>query len=271
MKSNKPFQKALRRFAATARLCARQKLDGSLLGICGSSAVRFLQFALLTRVWRALAAQGADLGGMTLPALLTYTLMASVCSQQLNILSPATSALWEGSIIGRFTRPVSVLSSLVAETVGRGWVTGFLLYSLPLLLLSPLLGISCRPASAACGALALCSLALSASLGFALDLCFASLAMRLKNGCWAATQVREAVHDLLSGAAIPFALMPAPAARVMALLPFGSLGSAPLTIYVGTADPLPALALQAAWNAALWPAALYVFRRSRERMVSYGG
>ena len=83
--------------------------------------------------------------------------------------------------------------------------------------------------------------------------------------------MREAVYELLSGAAIPFALMPAPVARALSLLPFGSLASAPLTIYVGAADPLPTLALQAAWNAALWPAALYVFRRSRERMVSYGG
>lgn len=264
-------RRAARPFLATARLCARQTLDGNLLGIYGEYAVRFVQFALLTMIWRALAAQGADLGGMTLRALLTYTLMASVWRQQLNILTPATSALWEGSIIGRFTRPVSILTSLAAETVGRWWVPVFVLYSLPLLLLSPLLGISCLPAGGLCGALALCSLALSASLGFALDLCFAALAMRLKNGCWAATQVREAVYELLSGAAIPFALMPVPVARALSLLPFGSLASAPLTIYVGTADPLPTLALQAAWNATLWPAALYVFRRSRERMVSYGG
>lgn len=264
-------RRAVRPFFATVRLCARQTLDGNLLGIYGEYAVRFVQFALLTMIWRALAAQGADLGGMTLRALLTYTLMASVWRQQLNILTPATSALWEGSIIGRFTRPVSILTSLAAETVGRWWVPVFVLYSLPLLLLSPLLGISCLPAGGLCGALALCSLALSASLGFALDLCFAALAMRLKNGCWAATQVREAVYELLSGAAIPFALMPAPVARALSLLPFGSLASAPLTIYVGTADPLPTLALQAAWNATLWPAALYVFRRSRERMVFYGG
>ena len=146
-------RRAVRPFFATVRLCARQTLDGNLLGIYGEYAVRFVQFALLTMIWRALAAQGADLGGMTLRALLTYTLMASVWRQQLNILTPATSALWEGSIIGRFTRPVSILTSLAAETVGRWWVPVFVLYSLPLLLLSPLLGISCLPAGGLCGAL----------------------------------------------------------------------------------------------------------------------
>lgn len=77
---------------------------------------------------------------MTLPTLLTYSLMASVWRQQLNILTPATSALWEGSLIGRFTRPMSILQSLAAETIGRWWVPVFLFYGLPVWLLSPLIG-----------------------------------------------------------------------------------------------------------------------------------
>lgn len=261
----------MKRFFATVSLCARQVLDGNLLGVCGEYAVRLLQFLLLTFIWRALAAAGADLGGMTIDALLTYSLMASVWRQQLNILTPATSALWEGSLIGRFTRPVSILHSLAAETIGRWWLPVFIFYGLPVWLLSPLLGISPLPAGAMWGLLSLVSLALSASLGFALDLCFSALAMRLKNGCWAATQVREAVYELLSGAVIPFALMPAPVGRVFALLPFGSIANAPLSLYIGGASPLPTLALQAAWNLILWPAALFVFKRSQERMVSYGG
>ncbi len=261
----------MKRFFATASLCARQVLDGNLLGVGGEYAVRFLQFLLLTLIWRALAASGADLGGMTLPALLTYSLMASVWRQQLNILTPATSALWEGSLIGRFTRPMSILQSLAAETIGRWWVPVFLFYGLPVWLLSPLIGISPLPRSISCGLLSLLSLALSASLGFALDLCFSALAMRLKNGCWAATQVREAIYELCSGAVIPFALMPASVGRVFALLPLGSIASAPLSIYIGSASPLPLLALQALWNLILWPLALFVFRKSQERMVSYGG
>lgn len=261
----------MKRFLATVSLCARQALDGNLLGVCGEYAVRFVQFLLLTLIWRALASVGADLGGMTLGALLTYSLMASVWRQQLNILTPATSALWEGSLIGRFTRPVSILHSLAAETIGRWWIPVFVFYGLPVWALSPLLGVSPLPAGPVWGLLSLLSLALSASLGFALDLCFSALAMRLKNGCWAATQVREAVYELLSGAIIPFALMPAPVARVFALLPFGSIASAPLSLYIGSASPLPTLALQAIWNVLLWPAALFVFSKSRERMVSYGG
>ncbi len=258
-------------FHAVAGLSARQVFDGNLFQVLGEYAARFMQFLLLTLIWRSLAAGGADLGGMSLDQLLTYTLMASVLRQQLEILTPATSALWEGSIIGRYTRPMKVMQSLTAETIGRWWVPVFFMYSLPVWLLSPLMGIRPLPNSAVHGLLALISLALSASLGFALDFMFASLAMRMKNGCWAVTHVREALFALMSGALIPFSLMPVPIARVLQLLPMGSIAHAPLTLYVGQGEPVALLALQAGWNVVLWPLARYVFKKSEERMISYGG
>ncbi len=258
-------------FQAVAGLSARQVFDGNLFQVLSEYAIRFMQFLMLMLIWRSLAAGGADLGGMNLDRLLTYTLMASVLRQQLEILTPATSALWEGSIIGRYTRPMPVLQSLTAETIGRWWVPVFLLYSLPLWLLSPLMGIRPLPSSAVHGLLALVSLALSASLGFALDYLFASLAMRMKNGCWAVTHVREALFALLSGALIPFSLMPASIARILQWLPMGSIAHAPLSLYVGQGEPEMLLALQAGWNAILWPLAICVFKKSEERMISYGG
>jgi ABC-2 type transport system permease protein len=258
-------------FRAVAGLCARQVFDGNLFQVLGEYVARFVQFLMLTLIWRSLAAGGVDLGSMNLDQLLTYTLMASVLRQQLEILTPATSALWEGSIISRYTRPMPVLQSLTAETIGRWWVPVFFMYSLPVWLLSPLMGIHPLPYSTVRGLLTLLSLALSASLGFALDYLFASLAMRMKNGCWAVTHVREALFELLSGALIPFSLMPVPVAKILQLLPMGSIAHAPLTLYVGQGDPLALIALQAGWNVVLWPLARYVFKKSEERMISYGG
>ena len=57
----------------------------------------------------------------------------------------------------------------------------------------------------------------------------------------------------------------------LSLLPFGSLGGAPLTIFTGGGNVFELLLLQALWNALLWPAAAAAFRMSRERMVSHGG
>ena len=262
----------IRKYTATARLCAAGVFDGSLLPVMSEYAVRLLQLIILTLIWRALAAEGADLGGMSLPQLLTYTLMASILRQQLEIVTPATSALWEGSIVGRYLRPVPLLGGLAAETVGRRWIPVLLFYSLPVWLLSPLFGISPLPASPLAAAAFLLSLSLSVSLGFALDFLFASLAIRMKNGCWAANDIREAVTTLFTGALIPFSLMPAWAGRVLALLPTGSIASAPLLIYVGAAGNVPRLLfLQLFWNAVLWPFSLWAFHKSEERMISYGG
>lgn len=262
---------------ATTGMSARKIFDGSPLCVAAEYMVQLIRMVLLCLIWQALAAAGADLGGFTREQLLTYTLMASVLHQQLNIITPATAALWEGSIVGRYTRPVSVFHSLSAETVGRWWIPVFLFYALPVWCLAPLFGVNPLPGGAtawqcaASGALALCSVLLSASLGFALDLLFAALAMRLKNACWAATQVREAVSALLSGELIPFALLPAAARNILWLLPFGSVANAPLSIYVGAPGAARLLALQIGWNILLWPCALYVFRKSEERMISYGG
>lgn len=265
------FLKTLSAYRATARMCFKQVFDGNLLCVAGEYWVRFLSFFLLTLLWRSLAASGGDLGGMTLSQLLTYSLMATVWRQQLDIITPATSALWEGAIVGRYQRPMSVTGSFMAETVGRWWLPVLLFYGLPLWLFSPLLGINPLPADPLWGLAALMSLGLSASLGFALDLAFAALAVRMKDGCWAALQVREAVFALLSGAFLPFALLPEGVGKVFSLLPFGSIASAPLSLYVGLGDPGRLLLLQAGWNLLLWPAALWAFHRSEERMVSYGG
>lgn len=265
--------KRLQQYSATASVCSKAAFDGGLLRVAGEYLVRFLQLILLVQIWRSFGESSALPDGMTLPTLLTYTLMASVFQQQLDIITPATSALWEGSITGRYLRPYPVLGGLAAETIGRWWIPVFLFYSLPVLLLSPALGISPLPASGWSLAAFLVSLALSASLGFAMDFMYASLAIRMKNGCWAVQMVREALTQLFTGALIPFAMLPGWAGQMLSWLPTGSIASAPLSIYVGGAgsSTLYLIGLQLFWNAVLWPLALWIFRKSEERMISYGG
>lgn len=261
-----------RAIVSTILMCTKQIFDGGILCITGGYLVSAIQFVMLIFIWTALDREGADLGGMALNQLMTYTLMSTVLHQELNIVSPATASLWEGSVIGRFTRPVPVPISFIAETIGRWWIPNFLFFGLPLLIIAPFLGVNPAPANLASGALALISLALSASLGFAIDLLFAAFAMFLKNGCWVATNIREAAFSLLSGEMIPFALFPWGLDKVFSFLPFGSIAHAPLTIYTGTAAaPLSTIGLQFVWNIVLWIAAARVFKKSKERMISFGG
>lgn len=250
----------------TARMCATQKFDGNFLFVFSGYAVRLVRMAALIAVFRSLPPDG----GMSFSQMLTYTVLASALSDQLYFFTPATTALWEGSIIGRFTRPVPILSDLIAETIGR-WVPSLLFYTLPVLAAAPLLGVHMFPPDAAAGFLSAFSLLLSISLGFAVDFIFSGIAIRLKNGCWAAQAIRESLTLLLSGALIPFALLPKGVGRALALLPFGSLAGAPLAIFVGTGNALRLIVLSLFWNAVLWPAATAFFEKSKEKMISYGG
>lgn len=276
MKKNTTFLLDLRHnfcaYCSTMFMCTKQIFDGGILCIASGYLIQLIQFILMILIWKAMASKGADLGGMTLKQLLTYTLMSSVLRQQLNIISPATSSLWEGSIIGRYTRPIPVIASFIVETIGKWWIPVFLFYGFPLLILSPLLGISPFPVHGLAGILTCISLIASASLGFALDLLLAAFAMYLKNGCWAVTRIRESIYSLLSGELIPFALFPFGLGSFFALTPFGSIAHAPLTIYIGTAqNSWKLLALQLFWNVVLWIVAIKIFHKSEERMISFGG
>ena len=88
---------------------------------------------------------------------------------------------------------------------------------------------------------------------------------------WLAYSLRNALTLLLSGAVIPFDLLPWGIGDLFKLLPFGSLAAAPLTIFVGMAGPFELIPLQIFWNITLWPLAVLFFAKSKEKMVSYGG
>lgn len=265
------IQRLLAQGFATAGACTRQVLHGGLPRTMAGNLVRLAQFIVFVLLWKGFAAAGADLGGMTGHQLLTYTLLSFAVRPMLDILSPATSCLWEGSIVGRYTRPMPVYLSFISETIGRFWLPWLVFFALPVLLVSPLIGISPAPATPLRGCLFVLSMLLSIIIGFGIDLLFSAFAIRLRNAMWMATRIREAIYSLLSGALIPFSLFPGPVATVLRLLPFGSIANAPLTIYVGLGHPWQLLALQAFWAVIIWPIAHLTYKKSEERMVSYGG
>lgn len=256
----------VRRNLATVRLCATQSFDGNFLFVFAGYGVRLVRMAVMIAVFRSLP-PGAD---MSLSQLLTYTVLASALSEQLYIFTPATTALWEGSIVGRFTRPVPIIGNLIAETVGK-WFPSFVFYTIPLCAVAPLLGVRLLPPGFTAGVLFVVSLLLGISLGFAVDFIFSALSMRLKNGCWAALAIREAVTALFSGSLIPFALLPKGVGTVLSMLPLGSLAGAPLSVFVGTGDACQIVGLSLFWNAVLWPISILFFQKSQEKMISYGG
>jgi ABC-2 type transport system permease protein len=260
---------AVVRYAKTAQVAGASQIGESPLFLL-DYLLRFLRVAVLLALWRTLLAGKGSVSGMTLETLLTYTLVAELFAEQLSARSGLEEALWDGSIGMRLLQPLPMVGIFTAEMIGR-WGTSFLLFSAPLLMLSPLLGVDPLPASLAAAGWFALSLPLAVAIGLAIDFIFAALLLRLEISMWLLGHLRTAARTLLSGALVPLALLPWGLDRVFAWLPFASMAAAPLSIYTGIGDPPRLLLLQAAWALLLWPIAQAVWRSSREKLVSHGG
>ncbi len=257
------------KYRKTAEMTATSIIGDSPLFLM-DYAVRFLRVALLLSLWRILLPHKGLVSGMTLGAVLTYTLIAEVFADQLACRVGLENALWEGNIVVRFLHPLGLVEQFTLEAVGR-WAVSWVLFSIPLLLVSPLLGVNPLPASPVAAAVFLVSLTLGVSIGLALEFIMGSLLIWLQLAPWSVSRMREAVAALLSGQVIPLALLPWGLGGVFEWLPFASVASAPLQIYTGTGSIKMLLIKQCIWTLLLWPFALWTWRKNRQRMMSYGG
>ena len=235
------------------------------------SLLRLIRVALLLSLWRILLQdrpEGVD--GMTLATLLTYTLIAEVFAEQMAAQTGIDDLLWNGTILTRFLQPLPLAGIVTAEMFGK-WRVGFWTVTVPLLLVCPFLGISPLPASILAGALFIVSLVLAIVVGLALDTIFAAFMIVWGGNIWILTDLRNAIATLLTGAFLPYALLPFGIGEVFSWLPFAAMASAPLQIFTGTGDPLKLLGMQTFRVVVLVIVAAKVWDFSRERIVSQGG
>lgn len=260
------MRKWFRASRATAGMCLKEKSYFGFADLLAQYVLQAAALGALLMIWRSLFLQGADMQGMTLNQLYAYTILSTVLNPLLNVRTPASGWLHDGTMLGLYQRPAGVLAQLAAHTVG-GWVMRLACLSAPVLVVALLAGVDMRPATL----LFLPSLALAVLQGFAVDYLFACLLIRLRNLEWCVHCLREALSAILCGSLIPFAALPWGIGGILQLSPFGTLAGAPLSVYTGLADPMPILLAQVGWNIVLWPLAIRCFAASRERMVSYGG
>ena len=255
----------MKKYAKTAHLSFLERTNGGLIYILPSIVIKICTLIALIYLWRVVMSSGADVG-MSLGQMMTYAYVSAILADMLVVQTAASGWLSEGVLMKFYGRPMPVFGQLAAQTVG-GWVPELLLFSLPMVLIAPVFGVSLIPASP----YFLLSLLLCISLGFAVELLFACLSIKLRNMNWLIGRMRMAVGAIFSGTVIPIRLLPLGLAEVMKYQPFASLGGAPLTIFVGAADVAETLLLQVIWNIVLWPVAILVWKKSQEGMVSYGG
>lgn len=256
----------MKAFLATARLCIRSKNDFGLLWTLGEYMMKLITLFAQWMVWCAILPEGANVDGLTRSSMLAYITVSSALTPLLDVRTPASSWLHDGTMLGLFQRPSSVYVQLMAHTVG-GWLLPLSCYALPLLVFSGLLGHPPVPATP----WFFLSLILCVLQGFAVDFLFACLLIRMNNLEWQMFSMRNALTALLTGGLIPFAALPWGIGSWLELSPLGTLAGAPLALLTGIGEPARLLTAQVFWNLTLWPLAMWAFGASRERMVSYGG
>ena len=256
----------MKQFFATALMRVKESSTFGAVNLVGTYLLRAAGTMAMLLIWRQLSVSGGDLQGMTLSQLTTYTLLTAILHPMLDVRTPISSWLHEGVLIGLYQRPMGVLKQLVALTLGS-WCTHLAVLSLPLMLLTPLLGGSLMPQSPWFWL----SLLLAVTQGFCVDFLFGCLIVRAANMSWQIECLRSALTGLLTGAVIPFALLPWGIGRWLALSPLGTLADASLSLYIGTGSAAQLIPAQLFWTALLLPLSLHLFHKSTERMMSYGG
>ena len=256
-------------FAKTVGMSAAASIGDSRL-MLADAGLRIVRVLVLLAIWRSLVGPGDMVAGFTLPALLTYTLVAEIFAQQLATKSELDGWLWEGTIASRLLYPMTLVGQLVSQLAG-GWLFGFCAVSLPVLVLAPVFGVDPAPAGLLAGLAFVPSLGFSILIGLAMDVILGAMTVAYGLTIWLVDMVRGAIFGVLSGAVVPLAILPWGLGAVFDWSPFASMASAPLRIYTGTGDPAVLMLVQAAWAAVLWLVAGQLWRANRERLVGYGG
>jgi len=253
------------KYFKTAQTALRTQTNGGIVYMFPQIITKIIYLVPLMFIWRMITASGVD-AGMTLNQLLSYTYVNALLSNVLIVDTFINDWDSAGKCAILFTRPMSIFGQVISRTVGE-WLPTALLFSLPMALIAPLFGIQIIPQTL----WVIPSLILCASLGFAFEFLFFCVTLRLKNVVWLMWVIRSAVVSFFSGTVIPFKILPFGMEKWMAYQPFGSLGGATLSLYIGSAEPAQIIPVQIFWNVVLWTAAVIWFNKSKEKMVSFGG
>lgn len=205
-------------------MCATGYFGDSPLFLLGYLLV-VLRVVVLFSIWRTIFVGRTEVGGMTLSATLTYTLIYTVFGGLLDFRTTFTDELSDGQITTRFGRPMHIYGQYIAESLGSSAVS-FCLLKIPLFLAASLFGVNPLPHSLVNGAWFLVSLVLAVTVSAAIELILGSLVISLGQGDYSANRLRVAISLLLSGAVLPLAFFPWGLGQLFAWLPFAATASA---------------------------------------------
>ena len=107
----------IHKYGKTAAIVATQSLNDRSFGMLGMFVIQLSQVVILLALWHTVMSGQGEVSGMSLEAVLTYTLIAAVFGGQLGGRIQIDNDLWSGNIAHRFLRPLGIYGQMLAEMV----------------------------------------------------------------------------------------------------------------------------------------------------------
>lgn len=232
-----------------------------------------VQIYLLTLVWRAAYGGRGAVDGVSLPQMLTYLTIANLqlLYLQNDLAMYLQTRVREGQIGFDIARPVSFLQQLIAMAVGQ------FIGAMPLLVVGIpvafVFGELHPPATMVAGAGYVASLLVGWVVAVELNLLVGAIAFWTLESTGFMMMYRL-ISTFATGALIPFWFMPGAFAVFFRALPFQSMASIPVSIYIGNpafGSITAGLAMQLGWAVVLGVGVRLVWRMALDHTVVQGG
>ena len=231
-----------------------------------------LRVYILRALWTALYAQNAAPTNLPLHSMITYATVAMLMSLVLEVdgTRMIRERIREGTIATDLMKPISVPLYFFSDGIGQTLLHALLV--IPSLFCALLLVHIDVPPPATFAAFVL-AFVVGYGVNFFVNFLMNCIAFWTLE-TFAAQLIVRWVSDLLSGQIIPLTLFPGVVGRIVFALPFASIYSTPLLIYVGVIPPSQwgiAIAAQLAWLALFAVLSSLVWRAASNRVVIQGG
>ncbi len=225
-------------------------------------------------IWRAVFVHAPTVAGMRLPEMITYVAVGwTIRSFYFNEIDrDLATQVQEGRLAMNLIRPVDFQAVMIADAAGQSAFRATL-FTVPIGIALALVFHVQPPRSAVAAALFLVSAVLSFFLVAAINFLVGLVAIRTKS-IQGILRAKYLIVELLSGLLIPTTLFPEPIRSILLASPFPHISFTPTRLYLGLLTgwrAAGALALQAAWTAALLLWGQLEWRRSRDRITIQGG
>ncbi len=222
-------------------------------------------------IYHAMYGSGEAIGGLRLPEALTYVavvwLLRSLYSNTLD--HDLTEEVRQGDIALSLLRPVDFALSKLAGVAGE---VGFraVFFTLPAAAVIVLVYPVLPPA----GLLSGLAFLLSALLAFAVYVqvnLLVGLSAVFTEHTVGIQRAKNAMFDLFGGVLLPLSFYPEWAQAVLACLPFQTVAYAPVSVYLGTLNPLTVISVQVLWALGLYLFSRWLWRGALNRLTVQGG